>query len=113
MADWEQVKSSDEQSQVKCIEVVDNVNQGWCSQQCNTKIDGACPTQLCLCDWDGEWPSDDDDFSDWDLGSLGIKSGNTNGGGGLGGGHSAAHRGGERPPLAPLLPTLLPSLLFE
>ena len=33
----------------------------------------SCPVQSCVCDWDGTWPSDDDEgFAGWDLGNLGI-----------------------------------------
>ena len=47
-----------------------------CEDQCNMGLDSgvaSCPVQSCVCDWDGTWPSDDDEgFAGWDLGNLGI-----------------------------------------
>ena len=77
MTAWEKASSAEDQSKVKCIEVVDNIDEGWCSRQCNTGIAGACPTQYCLCDWEGAWPSEEDPFSDWDLTTLGIVNGSS------------------------------------
>ena len=74
VAAWEKVASAADQSKVKCLEVDPNIEEGWCSLQCNTGIAGACPAQYCLCDWEGKWPTKKDEFSDWDLGTLGISN---------------------------------------
>ena len=58
---------------VNCIEVTDNIDDGWCSRNCNTRIAGACPVQYCLCDWDNEWTVEDEEWGEgWDLTTLGI-----------------------------------------
>ena len=65
-------KAAVDLSKVKCKEVADHIETGWCTRQCNTRIAGACPAQFCLCDWAGDWPEEEVDFAQWDIGSLGI-----------------------------------------
>jgi hypothetical protein len=71
--EWEMVSES---TKVKCLAVTESLNDQWCEDQCNMGLDSgvaSCPVQSCVCDWDGTWPSDDDEgFAGWDLGNLGI-----------------------------------------
>ena len=53
--------------------MTDNIDDGWCSRNCNTRIAGACPAQYCLCDWDNEWAVEEEEWGEgWDLTTLGI-----------------------------------------
>ena len=71
--EWEMVSES---TRVKCLAVTDALVDSWCEDQCNMGLESgvaSCPVQSCVCDWDGTWPSDDDEgFAGWDLGNLGI-----------------------------------------
>jgi len=71
--EWEMVSES---TKVKCLAVTESLADSWCEDQCNMGLDSgvaSCPVQSCVCDWDGTWPSDDDEgFAGWDLGNLGI-----------------------------------------
>jgi hypothetical protein len=78
VAEWETV--TDDAENTKCLSVEQGISDQWCTHTCNygKGLPGAlasqmCPTTMCVCDWNGDWPEDDaEGFDGWDLGSLGL-----------------------------------------
>ena len=65
---------------IKCLATMEGGSDSWCTNSCNDPSGitnpsaTTCPTKLCVCDWKGDWPEQEDDGEvNWaDTRSLGV-----------------------------------------
>jgi hypothetical protein len=64
---------------IKCLATMEGGSDSWCTNSCNDPSGitnpsaTTCPTKLCVCDWKGDWPEEDDGEVNWaDTSTLGV-----------------------------------------